>query len=184
MILQKGSPVLREKAKEVSSEEIRTPKIQKIIKEMKDALHREPDGVALAAPQIGYGVRIFMTCEPCFEDYSEIEDVEERKKKLEEKRSAPHKDQVFINPEIIKLSKKREDMNEGCLSVRWKYGEVKRALQARVRAYDEDGKVFERGASGLLAQAFQHEIDHLDGILFIDKASNLEEINPQDLKDE
>jgi peptide deformylase len=70
-------------------------------------------------------------------------------------------------------------MPEGCLSVRWLYGDVERSTQATVTAYDEHGESFVRGASGLLAQIFQHEIDHLDGILFIDKAHNLEEVTPE-----
>jgi MFS family permease len=64
-------------------------------------------------------------------------------------------------------------------SVRWLYGDVERSTQATVTAYDEHGESFVRGASGLLAQIFQHEIDHLDGILFIDKAHNLEEVTPE-----
>ena len=73
-------------------------------------------------------------------------------------------------------------MPEGCLSVRWLYGEVKRSTNATIRAYDEDGKVFTRGGGGLLSQIFQHEIDHLDGIIFTDKAKNLVELKPEDLK--
>ena len=67
---------------------------------------------------------------------------------------------------------------EGCLSVRWLYGKVSRATRASVRAYDEHGEPFTRGASGLLAEIFQHEVDHLDGILFIDKARDIRDIPP------
>ena len=70
-------------------------------------------------------------------------------------------------------------MPEGCLSVRWLYGEVKRSTNATILAYDEKGEKFTRGAGGLLAQIFQHETDHLDGILFTDKARNLEEMSPE-----
>src|SRR3990167_7584579 len=96
--------------------------------------------------------------------------------------SKKKKDLVFINPEIIKLSKKKYWAPEGCLSVRWLYGKVFRADKATVRAYNENGERFTRGASGLLAQIFQHEIDHLNGILFIDTAKDLEELNPEEMK--
>ena len=69
-------------------------------------------------------------------------------------------------------------MEEGCLSVRWLYGQVDRSERVTLRAYDEKGKKLERGASGLLAQIFQHEVDHLDGILFTDKATQIEDLPP------
>jgi peptide deformylase len=91
-------------------------------------------------------------------------------------------DLVFINPEIIKKSKEVKEMEEGCLSVRWLYGKVKRSNKVTVKAIDQTGKEFVMGASSLLAQIFQHEIDHLDGILFTDKAKDLEEIKPKEIK--
>jgi peptide deformylase len=92
-------------------------------------------------------------------------------------------DLVFINPILVKESKAKKWMEgEGCLSVRWVYGKVKRSTNVTIRAYDEQGRVFERGAGGLLAHIFQHEIDHLNGILFIDKAKDLEEVDPKDQK--
>ncbi len=69
-------------------------------------------------------------------------------------------------------------MPEGCLSVRWLYGEVERSTNATIEAYDENSVKFTRGAGGLLAQIFQHETDHLDGILFIDKARNIMDLPP------
>jgi peptide deformylase len=83
---------------------------------------------------------------------------------------------VFINPIIKKISKDRKLMEEGCLSVRPIFGKVSRATKATVEAYDEYGRKFIRGGGGLLAHVFQHEIDHLEGILFTDKASNMREI--------
>ncbi|MEK7208595.1 MAG: peptide deformylase [Patescibacteria group bacterium] len=85
---------------------------------------------------------------------------------------------TFINPVITKLSREKTLVDEGCLSVRPLYGKVKRSKKAAIQAYDEHGKRFTRGASGLLAQIFQHECDHLDGVLFTDKASNLRELPP------
>ena len=71
-------------------------------------------------------------------------------------------------------------MSEGCLSVRWLYGDVDRSIKATIKAYDEEGKKFVRGGSGIVAQIFQHETDHLNGILFIDSAENIEDAPPEE----
>ena len=71
-------------------------------------------------------------------------------------------------------------MEEGCLSVRYAYGKVYRSERATIEAYDEEGNKFSRGAGGILAQIFQHETDHLNGILFIEKAEQLEEISEEE----
>lgn len=93
--------------------------------------------------------------------------------------------QIFINPEIIGESKEKKWMDgEGCLSVRWLYGKVKRSTKVTLRAYNEHGQIVERGASGLLAHIFQHEVDHLNGILFIDKAKDIQEYDPEEIKKE
>ena len=172
-IVQKESKVLREKAKAVPLDEIKSRKFQTLIKEMKKVLIREKDGVALAAPQIGESWRIFVISKnlPAFEE-------KEPGKENPKIKPLPD-DLVFINPEIIKISKDKESIPEGCLSCRWLYGEVNRSNKATVKAYNEKGECFSLGASGILAQAFQHEIDHLNGILFIDKAKNLIEIKPE-----
>lgn len=184
-ILQKEESVLREIAEEVPLEEISTPKIKKVIAEMKVALDSQDDGVAIAAPQIGYPLRIFVVSGKVDEIIAEAK--RNRNKKnldgiVEEKPQVRLPDTVFINPVIKKISKERKNMEEGCLSVRYLYGQVSRAKKATVVAYDEYGNKFERGGTSLLAQIFQHEIDHLDGILFIDKAENIEEILPEDIK--
>ena len=166
-IVQNGDPVLRTKAKEILVKDIRSPKIQKVLKEMSAALATQSDGVAIAAPQIGYALRIFVVAGKIF-DPAFVRGKKERKTV-----ATTHPDVVFINPVITKLSKKKEWKQEGCLSVRPLWGEVERSLNATVVAYDEKGRKFERGAGGLLAHIFQHETDHLDGILFIDKAKNV-----------
>jgi peptide deformylase len=172
-IVQKGADVLRKKAGAVPPEEIRGPKIQSIIKEMIKALDEQEDGVAIAAPQIGHSVRIFAVSGKIQSPhYPDIEPGE---------KIAPPT--VYVNPEITKLSREKEWLPEGCLSVRWLYGNVQRSTKATVEAYDENGDRFTRGASGLLAQIFQHEIDHLDGILFVDKAKDLEEAEPEEIAD-
>jgi len=176
-IVQKEAPVLREIAKEVPLNQIGSPKINTIIKEMKESLSGEDDGVAIAAPQIGYSLRIFVVSKKIF-------DINKSNKKMvaETKPGEIYEDMVFINPIIKKISKDKKVLEEGCLSVRYLYGEVSRANKATVEAYDENGKKFQRGGTGLLAQIFQHEIDHLDGVLFIDKAKFVEEIIPEHIK--
>ena len=158
-IVQEPAPVLRAVAHAVPQSAIRTATIQKTIADMKAALHKEDDGVAIAAPQIGESLRIFVVAQKASKQFTD--------------------DMVFINPELIRLGKKKEDLSEGCLSVRWKYGLVKRATSASVRAYNADGNEFVMNGRGLLAQIFQHEIDHLDGILFIDKAKHIEDLPPE-----
>jgi peptide deformylase len=84
-------------------------------------------------------------------------------------------DRVFINPEITRLSRAKKEMSEGCLSVRGKYGTVLRHEKASVKALDESGKPIVYHGAGLVGHIFQHECDHLDGILYIDKVVHLEE---------
>ncbi len=170
-IIQKGEVVLRETARNVKLAEISSPKIQKIIADMKTALAEQEDGVAIAAPQIGVPLRIFVVSKRADIIIKGIESItEEEMNKL--------KDPVYINPEIKKISRQKNRLDEGCLSVRYLYGKVERAEKVTVTAYDENGKKFVKGGSGLLAQIFQHEIDHLNGILFIDKADDIVEVLP------
>ncbi len=169
-IVQNGNPVLREIAKPVSLSTIKSASFRKVLKDMEVALSSQEDGVALAAPQIGLSLRLFIVSGRIFE-----------KTKGDVKRSRKS-DLIFINPELIRLSKKRKVMDEGCLSVRPLYGNVKRAEKATIRAYDEKGKLHEYGASGLLAQIFQHEMDHLEGILFVDKATDVLELPKEHAK--
>jgi len=171
-IVQKEEPVLRKIAINILPEEIKTPRIQKIIKDMKSALESQEDGVAIAAPQIGLPLRIFVVSK-------RAEIIMKGLENPTQEEMLEFKDPVYINPEIKKLSRTKQKLDEGCLSVRYLYGKVTRAEKATVSAYDENGKKFTQGGSGLLAQIFQHEIDHLNGILFIDKADNLQEILPE-----
>ncbi len=164
-ILQKEDPTLRKKSELVTLHELKAPEFKKILADMHVAMNSQDDAVAVAAPQIGILKRIFMVSGRIFDNFEEKE--------------TPHKDLVFVNPEIVKLSKDHKLMTEGCLSVRYLYGKIRRASRATIRALDEHGNQIERGASGLLAQIFQHEIDHLNGILFIDTAKDLEDIPPE-----
>lgn len=160
-IVQKGHETLAVTAEPVAIESITSQRIQKVLIDMKHALDAEEDGVAIAAPQIGVSLRIFRVSPKGYKNYSD------------------DKPLVFINPEIIKRSKKRKWVPEGCLSVRWWYGETYRHVNVTVRAYNEHGEIFEYNGGGLLAQIFQHEIDHLDGILFDSHARNLHELDTE-----
>lgn len=162
-ILDRNAKVLRQVAKPVELKDIGTKKLGDILAKMKKALHAEADGVAIAAPQVGVSLRIFIV-----------------KGGITSREPA---DRIFLNPEIIKISKKKKKMEEGCLSVRYLYGDVLRHEKVTIRAINEDGKLQTVGASGLLAQIFQHEIDHLNGILFTDKASNVRDIPPEQNKE-
>jgi len=183
IIVQKENKVLRQNTKDIFVSEITTPKIKKILKEMSVALKSQSDGVALAAPQIGYLLSIFIVSGKIFhKDFVRGErrsDLESSKRSdFIPKKEIP-KDLIFINPKISKLSREKEWSPEGCLSVRWLYGKTHRSKKATIVAYDENGKKFQRGASGLLAQIFQHETDHLKGILFIDHAKDIKEELPK-----
>src|SRR3989344_1028411 len=168
-ILQRDAPVLREVSSSVPIKNIKSKRIQDVIDRMKEALHAEEDGVAIAAPQIGESLRIFVVSGKALAWTKKVRKPEEVEK---------FEDLIFINPEITKSSKKKKSLEEGCLSVRYLYGKVERSDKVTLKAYTDMGKLVERGASGLLAQIFQHELDHLNGILFIDKAEDLKEMPP------
>lgn len=163
-IVQAGAKVLREKAKPVAKKDIGGTVTVALVKKMKKALAGEKFGVAIAAPQVGSPLRAFMISGKAFLTAEDIE---------AEKKAPP--DKIFINPELHRLSKKKRIMSEGCLSVREKYGTVLRHEKASVKALDERGKPFTYHGSGLIAHIFQHECDHLEGILYTDKATSLEE---------
>ncbi len=157
-LVPENHPALHSIADEITQEDFNSGAVTKLVKDMKHALKSyNVDGfvaVAIAAPQIGVSKRLFL-----IEDQSDERD------------SLPSL--VAINPKIIKTSKKTHIVGEGCLSVPEKYGEVKRHTNVTMRALDETGQPYERGAGGLLAQIIQHECNHLDGILFTDIAEKV-----------
>ena len=163
-IVQAGSLVLRQKAKPVAKKEFGSAKLVALIRKMKAALTKEAYGVAIAAPQIGSPLRIFVVAGRAF--------VSDEEGSGNTAKNIPP-DMVFINPELLRVSRKMHEMSEGCLSVRGKYGTVLRHEKASVKAYNEKGEPFIYHGSGLLAHIFQHECDHLEGILYIDKAVKL-----------
>ena len=165
-IIQKENGILRQVAKEVPLENITSPEIKEIINDMKETLSAESDGAALAAPQIAVSLRIFIISPVAYEEM-ELEFP---------KITFDKQHYVFINPLITKKSLDKKLVEEGCLSVRPLYGKVRRSSRVTLEAYDEEGNKFTMKVKGLLSQAFQHEIDHLNGILFIDKAKDIREL--------
>lgn len=157
-IVQEGNPVLRKRAQEVAINDITSPTFKKLVLDMIDTIHSEPLAAALAAPQIGESVRLFVVSD------------EIMKKATQGKSETPL---VCFNPEIIKSSKDTTELHEGCLSFRGWWGYVNRYSKVTISYIDENGIEKERGASGFLAQVFQHEIDHLNGILYIDSADDM-----------
>jgi peptide deformylase len=155
---------LRQNARLIKKEEFGSSELRNIVKVMQDSLSKESDGVALAAPQISLSVRIFVVSPNAYTE------------------DAKWKPLVFINPRITKISKKTAEMQEGCLSVRWVYGKTTRSLSATVEAYDIEGNKFTYGATGLIAHIFQHETDHLDGVLFIDHGFDFEEFTEEEIR--
>lgn len=176
-IVQKGDPVLRAIAKEIPIADIGSLAVRELVAEMKKLLSKEEYGVALAAPQVGESLRLFIV--------GGARDIKKRRAKSDAARDRdseeegdhfdglPEEDEVYINPVIVRMSRSKKDKHEGCLSVRGFWGMVPRAEKATIRAYNEKGEKFERGASGFLAHIFQHEMDHLDGVLYIDKATEV-----------
>lgn len=137
-------PVLRKKTGRVK--EI-TPEIKKLAEDMIETmLKSEPEGVGLAAPQVGISKKIFVA-------------------------QVGREPRVFVNPEIVKKSKKTEIMEEGCLSLPGIWLKIKRAKKIELDALDINGQKLKIKAEGLFARILQHEIDHLEGTLIIDKAS-------------
>lgn len=159
-ISQIGNKNLRKKS--VFVLDVNSKKVKSIIKDLVDSL-RYHNIIGIAAPQINKNIRIFI---------SEIKKTPSRNPKNTDKL------RVYINPKIIWKSKKEVIGYEGCGSVAYKklFGPVKRPLKVIVEAIDRDGKEFSLKASGLLSRVIQHEYDHLGGILFTDKLTDVKKI--------
>lgn len=147
-ILTQPNPILRKKSVKIDLTEITGREFKKLISSMAKTMLKT-DGVGLAAPQIGRNIRLAVI---------------------------NSKDGVFclINPKLTKKSWAREPGQEGCLSIPGVFGQVKRHKKISLTYYDGDGKKIKLTATGLMARVIQHEIDHLDGVLFIDKAAKYE----------
>jgi len=142
-IRKEGDPILRQKAKPVPKV---TKRIAKLLKDMEETMYAA-DGVGLAAPQVGVSLRMFVA-------------------------DAGEGPMAFVNPVLVEGRGSSVD-SEGCLSIPGVYGYVDRFETVVVTAADAKGKERKVEASGLLARVIQHEMDHLDGILFIDKATGV-----------
>ena len=143
---------LRERSKEIDRDFLLKPETQKLMVEMIDTMYQD-DGAGLAAPQIGKNIRICVIGQ-------------EADKKLT-------KDLILVNPVWEKISKKTNLDTEGCLSVPGVFGRVKRFSKIYVTALDRKANKIEFEAKNFFARVIQHEVDHLDGILFIDKATDI-----------
>jgi len=161
-IVKYGHPVLREKGREVKEMD---EKIRQLVTDMLDTM-RDANGVGLAAQQVGVPVQL------CVIDVAGIEDrpsamwIDDKEVALEE-----HMPMVLLNPKL-KFSEEKEAGNEGCLSFPDMSAEIIRSEGVRCTAQLLDGKTIEFEAAGLLARALQHEVDHLHGVLFIDRMSS------------
>jgi peptide deformylase len=150
-----GDPVLRQRSRELSADEIASPEIQQLIDDMietKRAVH----GAGIAANQVGEAVRVALV------------EVEEGNPRYPYKPPEPLT--VMINPTLEPVGEEMVEINEGCLSVPDLRGSLGRHLEVRVRYLDRHGAEQEVVKRGLTAGSFQHEVDHLDGILFVDRA--------------
>lgn len=152
-ILIEPDPMLRKVAKKVSGLELKLPLTQQLIDDMFETMHDAP-GIGLAAPQVGVSKRVIVV---------QLGDEE-----------PPY---AVINPVLSEFEGEIIGV-EGCLSIPGKIGDVKRALSCTVTGLDRHGKKFKVQAEGMLARCFQHEVDHLDGVLIIDKAENIREAVP------
>jgi peptide deformylase len=158
-IVQYGNPVLREKGREVKEVD---EKIKKLADDMLETM-RSANGVGLAAQQVGVPVQMTVI---------DVADIEDRPSAMfigdDEVKVEDYMPMVLLNPQL-KLSKEKETASEGCLSFPEMSAEITRASGVRCKAKLIDGKEIEFDASGLLARALQHEVDHLNGVLFIDR---------------
>ena len=149
------APVLRRKARKVTDF---GPELQKLVDDMIDTM-REAPGVGLAAPQVDVPLRVIVV------EYGDDED-----------EAVPPKLFAVVNPEIARYSTDNEMGTEGCLSIPGYAGEVERPLGVTIKGLNRRGQPVKIKAEGWLARIFQHELDHLDGVLFIDRATQIWEI--------
>lgn len=163
-IIMIGDPILRQKAKKIHRFE---PSLQKLVNDMFETLH-DAEGIGLAAPQIAQLIRLFVI-------------------ELDDKKTGKHHKVAMANPEIVKAEGEQIGV-DGCLSIPGYYGvNVRRAMNVVVKGQDIRGKPMKIQAEGLFAWALQHEIDHLDGILYIDRLDSpedLREVRPEDVGEE
>ena len=156
-IVTVGDPVLRERAREVGVEELRSPAVQQLIDDLIET-KRAANGAGIAANQVGETLRVAVV------------EVEPGNPRYPYKPAVPLT--VIVNPELEPLGDEQVEIVEGCLSVPDLRGAVPRYAAVRVRYLDRDGEPHEEVRRGLTAGTFQHEVDHLDGVLFVDRVKD------------
>jgi peptide deformylase len=179
-IARMGHPVLRSRARPLHPSEIRTPKIQQLVDDLFETM-LEYQGVGLAAPQVHEGLRIFVAgIPPARTDEGVAKRVVPTFRSAEEEQEDDEAEDVplmvLINPEIGPVGRETLEDWEGCLSIPDIRGRVPRAAQITVRAFDRAGKKLELQVRGFTARVIQHETDHLDGILFLDRMKSFESL--------
>jgi len=151
-IVQVGDPVLRDRTRMVSREEVQSPKFEQILEWMRETM-RDAPGVGLAAPQVGLPLRFAV-----IEDNVESDQTERK----------PVPFHVIVNPILTMVGTGQVEHYEGCLSIEGFQAKVRRAQAVRVEGWDHHGDAVTIDAAGWYARILQHEVDHLDGMLYID----------------
>ena len=154
-VSQMGHPVLRQRAAEIPLTQMQSPPMQRLIDDMIDTMI-DYEGIGLAAPQVFEPLRLIVLGDPDPQDDAAIPLT------------------VLFNPQFTAQSPEHLDAWEGCLSIPQLRGVVPRSAAVEVRGYDREGRAVELEAEGLFARVLQHEIDHLDGVLFPDRMANLQ----------
>jgi peptide deformylase len=160
--MQVGEPVLRKRARPLSPEEIKSPRIQQLINDMRETMRRAP-GVGLAAPQIGESLQLAVIEDP----REHLDGVAEEYLAERERKLVPF--HVIVNPEITVVEAEPATFFEGCLSLNGFTALVPRAAAVRVRCLNERAEPIVINARGWYARILQHEIDHLQGRIYIDR---------------
>lgn len=162
-IVTPPEPILRQEADKVRAF---NSELRQLVDDMVETM-RSAQGVGLAAPQVAVGKRLLVVefAEPPEDPEAELPEPELYK---------------LVNPELIHLSQETALGNEGCLSLPGYYGEVERSRAVTIRGFTPEGEPTQIKAEGWLARIFQHEVDHLNGILFIDRATRVWELDEED----
>ncbi len=157
-VLTIGNPLLRRVARDVRPEELRSPALKELVRDMIDTMHHE-EGIGIAAPQVGESLQLAVI---------EVDTESSRYPGQE-----PFGLKVFVNPRVTVLDGEEQGFWEGCLSVPNLRGYVERPRHVRVDYVDLDGHARTIEAEGFLATVFQHELDHLQGVLYVDRIRDL-----------
>lgn len=161
-IVQTGEPVLRERARKLTKDEIKSPEVQRLIELMRETMHEAP-GVGLAAPQVGVSIQLaVIEDQPAYLEHHSAEELAALQRS-----AVPF--HVIINPKLTLVGDESAQFFEGCLSVEGFQALVDRALNVRVECLNERGEEITINAHGWYARILQHEIDHLNGNLYIDR---------------